>query len=463
MNKTALSLSMGLALMLASPTYTSAASAKTGASNNKVYNFDASWKFFLGDDSLASRSNYVDAKWRTLNLPHDWSIEQGIDRNAPAGNDGGYYPTGIGWYRKDFKLPASYRKGDKVQLYFEGVYMNSSVYVNGKKVGGHPYGYTSFFCDITDAVLPGKSNVVAVRVDNAQQKNCRWYSGSGIYRHVKLICTSPVHIANWGVNIQTKQISSSKATVVVATKVKNETSQSKNVYVSTLLGDGKSQLSEPVTVPAGSEMEISQEIAVKNPQLWDLENPNLYQATVKVMAEGDKVLDETKQTFGIRELKFSTDGFFLNGKKILLNGVCVHHDNGILGAAAFDKAEERKVRMMKEAGFNAIRTSHNLPSEAFLDACDRLGILVLDEPFDGWRDAKNKHDYSELFDKNWQQDVDGMVLRDRRHPSIISWGIGNEVIERKKLEVVTTAHKLASEVHRFDARPIGSPTRYYGI
>lgn len=451
MNKKALIFGMGLAVLLASPTYAAASSMADG----KKYNFNDSWKFYLGDDSLASAKNFVDAKWRTLSLPHDWSIEQKIDKNAPAGNDGGYYPTGIGWYRKNFKLPASYHKGDKVQLYFEGVYMNSSVYVNGKKVGGHPYGYSSFFCDITDAVLPGKSNVVAVRVDNAQQKNCRWYSGSGIFRPVKLICSSPVHISNWGVNIQTKQISSSQATMMVATKVKNETSQDKALYVSTSLEAGKSHKSEKVTVPAGAEMEISQEIAVSQPIFWDLEHPNLYHATVKVM-DDDKVIDETKQTFGIRELKFSTDGFFLNGKKVLINGGCVHHDNGILGAAAFDKAEERKVRLMKEAGFNAIRTSHNLPSEAFLDACDRLGMLVIDEAFDGWREAKNKHDYSELFDKYWQQDVDVMVLRDRRHPSVISWSIGNEVIERKKIEIVTTAHKLAGKVHRYDARPVTS-------
>lgn len=460
-NKIILSFMMGEALLLGTPSF--AASLQKGNSlqnakltNRQELNFDASWKFFLGDDSLASRSSYGDAKWRKLNLPHDWSIEQNIDRNAPAGNDGGYYPTGIGWYRKNFKLPASYRKGDKVQLYFEGIYMNSSVYVNGKLVGGHPYGYTSFFCDITDAILPGKNNVVAVRVDNAQQKNCRWYSGSGIYRPVKLICTPPVHISNWGVNIQTQQISSSQAVVLVTTQVKNETASARTISVSTLLSDGKRHQSEKINLPAGAETEIAQEIVVEQPKLWDLEHPNLYQATIKVMEDGNKILDERQQSFGIRELKFSTDGFFLNGKKVLINGGCVHHDNGILGAAAFDKAEERKVRLMKEAGFNAIRTSHNLPSEAFLDACDRLGMLVIDEAFDGWRDAKNKHDYAELFDKYWKQDVDGMVLRDRRHPSIISWSIGNEVIERKKIEVVTTAHNLASEVHRYDARPVTS-------
>ncbi len=454
LNNTALLWGMGLTMILTNPTDALAAT-KNGGQTRQDLNFDGAWRFYLGDDTLASRTAYNDAKWRTLNLPHDWSIEQAVDKNAPAGNDGGYYPTGTAWYRKNFKLPQTYRKGDKLLLYFEGVYMNSTVYVNGKKVGGHPYGYTSFFCDITDAVVAGKSNTVAVRVDNAQQKNCRWYSGSGIYRHVRLISVPPVHITNWGVNIQTKQITAAQATVTVGVKVKNETQQTKNVSLATTLENGTKQQSETVVLPAGGETEITQEISVEQPKLWDIDTPNLYNATIKVM-EDDKVVDEKQQQFGIRELRFSTDGFFLNGKKILINGGCVHHDNGILGAAAYDKAEERKVRMMKEAGFNAIRTSHNLPSEAFLDACDRLGMLVIDEAFDGWREAKNTHDYHELFDKYWQQDVDGMVLRDRRHPSVISWSIGNEVIERKKIEIVTTARKLASEVHRYDSRPVTS-------
>lgn len=415
--------------------------------------FDASWKFFLGDDQDASKPTFDDSKWRTLTLPHDWSVEQNLDKNAPAGNDGGYYPTGIGWYRKEYVVPASMR-GEKVYLYFEGVYMNSSVYVNGQLVGGHPYGYTSFFCDATQAIVPGKKNVVAVRVDNSQQKNCRWYSGSGIYRHVWLIHTPKLHIANWGVRIHTPEVSAAEASVEVKTIVKNETSSEKKVSVLTKI-DGAQDAASAITLAANSEQEVKQTLIVKSPKLWDLEAPNLYTAKISVVEDG-KAIDTYQQNFGIRSISYSSKGFFLNGRKINISGGCLHHDNGILGAAAFDRAEARKVRMMKEAGFNAARTSHNLPSEAFLDACDRQGLLVIDEAFDGWRDAKNEHDYSTLFDKYWQEDVEGMVLRDLNHPAIMAWSIGNEVIERKKLEVVTTAHKLAGKIREYDSRPITS-------
>ncbi len=415
--------------------------------------FDSSWKFYLGDEQAASKPEFNDSKWRSVNLPHDWSVEHQVDKDAPAGNDGGYYPTGIGWYRKSFVAPNSL-KGEKVYLYFEGVYMNSSVYVNGKLVGGHPYGYTSFFCDATEAIVPGKRNVVSVRVDNAQQKNCRWYSGAGIYRHVWLIHTPKLHIDNWGVAVHTPQVSTSQATVQVKTVLNNETTQTKNIKVVTKVAGAK-DVATSVSVPANSKQEVVQLLQVAQPKLWDIHAPNLYEAQVSVWDNG-KAIDTYTQTFGIRTINCSTKGFFLNGKKIDLNGGCLHHDNGILGAAAFDRAEARKVELMKKAGFNAARTSHNLPSEAFLEACDRQGLLVIDESFDGWREAKNTHDYSTLFDKYWQQDVEGMVLRDLNHPSIIAWSIGNEVIERKKLEVVTTAHKLASKIREYDNRPVTS-------
>ena len=415
--------------------------------------FDAGWKFHLGDQSLASSSAYNDGSWRTVTLPHDWSIELRPDKNAPAGNDGGYYPTGIAWYRKAFKVPTS-MKGEKVWLYFEGIYMNSTVYLNGKQVGGHPYGYTSFFCDATEAIKAGKQNVVAVRVDNSQQKNCRWYSGSGIYRHVWLIHTPLLHIANHGVHVATPHVAKDKATVVVTTTVQNEAAQARQLSVTTRVSD-REAVSTHVFMQAGETRDIEQQIEIHRPKLWDLATPHLYTADVTVESDG-KVIDEVSQSFGIRTLKFSTDGFFLNGRAIAINGGCVHHDNGILGAAAFDRAEERKVRLMKDAGFNAIRTSHNPPSEAFLNACDRLGMLVIDEAFDGWRDEKLPHDYSRLFDQWWQKDIEAMVLRDRNHPSIIAWSIGNEVIERKKIEVVTTAHKLSAEVHKYDDRPVTS-------
>lgn len=406
--------------------------------------FDDAWQFSYGD---------FQEKWRNLTLPHDWSIEQNIDKDAPAGNDGGYYPTGIGWYRKEYVVPAS-MKGEKIYLYFEGVYMNSSVYVNDQLVGGHPYGYTSFFCDATQAIIPGKKNIIKVRVDNSQQKNCRWYSGSGIYRHVWLIHTPKTHIANWGVRIYTPQVSATEATVEIKTIVKNESAANREVDVVAQVA-GAQDASSKITIPANSEQEIKQLLIVKSPKLWDIDSPNLYDAKVSIVENG-KTIDTYQQSFGIRSISYSNKGFFLNGKKINITGGCLHHDNGILGAAAFNRAEARKVRLMKEAGFNAARTSHNLPSEAFLDECDRQGLLVIDEAFDGWRDAKNAHDYATLFDKYWQEDIEGMVLRDLNHPAIMAWSIGNEVIERKKLEVVTTAHKLASKIRKYDNRPITS-------
>ena len=414
---------------------------------------DSSWKFFLGDELAASKSDYNDSKWRIVNLPHDWSIEHSIDEKVPAGNDGGYCVAGIAWYRKELMVPASL-KGEKVYLYFEGVYMNSSIYVNGQLIGGHPYGYTSFFCDATSAIIPGKKNVVAVRVDNSQQKNCRWYSGSGIYRHVWLIHTPKVHIENWGVAVHTPQVSASQATVQVKTMLNNETPVDKEVKVTIKVADAEDAVST-VIIPARGKKEVIQKLKVSHPKLWDINAPNLYDAHISIQ-DNDKIIDTYSQSFGIRTIHYSVKGFFLNGKKLDLNGGCVHHDNGILGAAAFDRAEFRKVQMMKSAGFNALRTSHNLPSEAFLEACDRLGMLVIDEAFDGWREAKTPYDYATLFDKYWQQDIEGMVLRDLNHPSIIAWSIGNEVIERKKIEVVATAHKLASKIREYDNRPITS-------
>lgn len=414
---------------------------------------DSSWKFFLGDEQAASKSDYNDSKWRIVNLPHDWSIEHSIDEKALSGNDGGYRVAGIAWYRKELMVPAALKE-EKVYLYFEGVYMNSSIYVNGQLIGGHPYGYTSFFCDATSAIIPGKKNVVAVRVDNSQQKNCRWYSGSGIYRHVWLIHTPKVHIENWGVAVHTPQVSASQATVQVKTMLNNETSVDKEVKVTVKVADAEDAVST-VIIPARGKKEVIQKLEVSHPKLWDINAPNLYDAHISIL-DNDKIIDTYSQSFGIRTIHYSVKGFFLNGRKLDLNGGCVHHDNGILGAAAFDRAEFRKVQMMKSAGFNALRTSHNLPSEAFLEACDRLGMLVIDEAFDGWRESKTPHDYASLFDKYWQQDIEGMVLRDLNHPSIIAWSIGNEVIERKKIEVVTTAHKLASKIREYDNRPITS-------
>ena len=371
------------------------------------------WQFALND------SNFTQA--RSVTLPHDWSIEQQFDRHAPTGNDGAYLPTGKGWYRRVLTLDKAY-KDKKVRLYFEGVYMNSKVYVNGQLAGGWPYGYSSFWVDVTPYIHIGKNEIV-VSVDNSQQKNCRWYSGSGIYRNVWLVTTPMTYIDDWSIEVTTTDIH----------------------HV---------ELSATVIRDDGTTSPISRTIEVAEPRLWSPDDPYLYEAELEVPG-GDRI----SVTYGIRTIDYDGErGLLLNGKPIKLNGACVHHDNGILGAAAYDDAEYRKAQLLKEAGFNAVRTSHNPPAEAFLRACDELGLLVIDEAFDGWREHKNEniYDYSTLFDLWWQRDVEAMVRRDRLHPSIFCWSTGNEVIERKKIEVVKTAHNLAERIRANDPqhRPV---------
>lgn len=422
--------------------------------------FDYGWKFYIGDTAAAEQKNFDDGNWRMLDLPNDWSIEGKVNPKNPSGNAGGYFPTGTGWYRKTFNVPVELA-GKKVSIYLEGVYMNAETFINGNSLGVHPYGYTSFGYDLTPYLQWGKENVIAVKVDNSQQINSRWYSGSGIYRHVWMLITDAVHIASWGVSVTTPVISSKKATVLVKTRVKNETKLDQDILVKTILWDqhkhiaGNKQLSIKLT--ANSEKEITQTITVPNPSLWANETPNLYEAQVQVL-KNKKAMDDCKTKFGIRSLNYSVEnGFRLNGKMIKLNGGCVHHDNGCLGSAAFDRAEEKKVEMLKAAGFNAVRTSHNPPSEAFLDACDRLGLLVIDESFDCWRVGKNKNDNAKYFNKWWQQDLASMVLRDRNHPSIIMWSIGNEVPERGTPAAVQTAEMLINSVKTMDTtRPVTS-------
>ena len=399
-----------------------------GASKQTVRKqlFDANWSFSK-DSSL----------WRAVDLPHDWSIEGTFSKDAPAGNDGGYLPTGKGWYRKTFTLGKD-APTKKLRLYFEGVYMNSQVYINGQLAGGHPYGYSSFFVDITPYIKVG-TNVVEVRVDNSQQKNCRWYSGSGIYRHVWLMTTPKQYIDEWSVSVTTHMGSDPRVSSVSGLH------QGLTPCVVSIKAD--------VVKEDGQREPIEKTLHVEKPHLWSPDDPYLYHTTLE--ADGDVL----PVTYGIRTIEYSAEkGLLLNGKPIVLNGGCVHHDNGILGAAAFDAAEYRKVKLMKEAGFNAVRTSHNPPSEAFLRACDELGLLVIDEAFDGWRDKKNDYDYSTLIDQWWQDDLKAMVLRDRNHPSIFCWSIGNEVIERKKLEVVKTAHQMATLCRQLDEqrRPVTS-------
>ena len=413
--------------------------------------FDSGWKFLLDAPANAQEPTLDDASWRALDLPHDWSIEFAAVADAPAGNAGGFFPTGIGWYRKHYTYTPS--EGVK-RLYFEGVYMNAQVYVNGLPAGEHPYGYTSFDVDITPFLRSG-DNVIAVKVDNSQQGNCRWYSGSGIYRHVWLIEEPPVHLEHQGTFITTVQAGEREAVVNVSAAVINGSGTAFSGTLDIDIRDAGASVATarvPVSVAAGDTVVLSQDIRIASPKLWSPEKPNMYVANLSV---GNHA---AAQTIGIRTIRWnSAEGFVLNGARILLNGGCVHHDHGIIGAAAFDAAEYRKARQLKEAGYNAVRTSHNPPAPAFLDACDELGLRVIDESFDGWRSEKSPFDYSKIFDQWYKEDVHSMVRRDRNHPSIIMWSTGNEVIERKELAVVKTAKLLKQAIHDYDTtRPVTS-------
>jgi beta-galactosidase len=431
--------------------------------------FDNNWKFFLGDAKGGEKPSFNDKTWRDIDLPHDWSIEKLPGQEAgkvvgPFSKESigttatGYTIGGVAWYRKTFTLNQKGKYNSTI-ISFDGVYMNSDVWVNGKFLGNHPYGYTAFHYDISNFLnSAGKPNVIAVKVKNEGQ-NSRWYSGSGIYRHVWLIQKQAVHIAYNGVYITTENISSNEAVVKIATSV-NEVKE-KNAVVRLLIKvispDGKIlQTTETqAKTLSSSNDEFIQKITIPQPKLWSVESPNLYTAEIQVVADGI-VSDKVSTTFGIRTIHFDAQtGFTLNGKKVLLKGGCMHHDNGFLGSATIDRAEERRVELMKAYGFNAIRTSHNPPSEQFLDACDRNGVLVLDEAFDMWEQQKNSQDYHLYFKDWWQKDIESMVLRDRNHPSVIFWSIGNEINERADSVGYILTKQLADEVRRLDpTRPV---------
>jgi len=422
--------------------------------------FDQDWKFLLGDPAGAESPSYDASAWRSLDVPHDWSIEGKIDPQNPMGGSGGFFPAGVGWYRKTFTVPAGW-SAKRVSVEFEGVYMNATVYINGHGLGMHPYGYTTFFHDLTPHLKPGESNVLAVRVDQSKHRNTRWYSGSGIYRHVWLHATSPVHVAPWGTFITTPEVTADRARVSVKTRIVNESGGQSNVSLQTVIyarsGAAVGRSNSNAALKPGDPVEVSQEIAVDKPALWSPESANLYRAVTRVMQDG-KTFDEVSTPFGIRSIEWSAErGFLLNGKTVKMTGGCVHHDNGPLGAAAFDRAEERRVRMLKESGFNAIRTAHNPPSPAFLDVCDRLGMLIMDEAFDCWSRGKNPQDYSVVFKDWWQRDIDAMVLRDRNHPSVVIWSIGNEIPERGEPLGAEESKMLAVYLRGLDrSRPITS-------
>jgi beta-galactosidase len=443
--------------------------------------FDSGWRFYLGDVEGAERPEFDDASWRALDLPHDWSIEDLPPRPesdgsgttweltdsplhigpfdsqlSPGQTATGFVLGGIGWYRKRFRLrpgPAA-----RVEILFDGVYMNSDVWLNGQLLGNHPYGYTSFAYDMTPQLKPDGENVLAVRVCN-EGKTSRWYSGSGIYRHVWLTVTGPVRIPVWGVCVTTREVAQSSAAVTVAAKIENHTDDKQDVTVRLRLvgpdGTDASLSESPQEVMPGVEAVNEQTVQVSLPRLWSPATPELYRAEVELAIAG-KVVDRTETIFGIRKIEVDAErGLRINGEVVKLKGGCMHHANGVLGSAAIDRAEQRRVQLMKAQGFNAIRTSHNPPSPMFLDECDRQGIAVIDEAFDMWEDGKNPQDYHLYFDEWWQRDLDSMLLRDRNHPSVILWSIGNEIHERADPKGVEIAKKLVDEVKRLDAsRPV---------
>ena len=408
------------------------ACANADASAPRSANFDEGWKFNLGDSAAYSQPDFNDSSWRSLNLPHDWAIEGDFSKENPSGTGGGALPGGIGWYRKTFTVPG-YKEGEKVYIDFDGAYMNTTVYINGHELGTRPYGYASFSYDITPWLKEG-DNVIAVKVDNSDQPNSRWYSGCGIYRHVWLRKLDAIHVAQWGTYVTSSDITPDSATVNIATTVDNTSATDAEVTLTTRVIDPQGKVAATVTasdnIAAGKSATVNQTARVADPQLWSLDNPALYSVVTDV-AVGGKTVDTYQTTTGIRTIEFTADkGFFLNGEQVKINGVCMHHDLGALGAAVNTRAIRRQLEILQEMGVNAYRASHNPPAPEVLALCDSMGILVMDEAFDMWRKRKTERDYARFFDEWHERDLTDLVTRDRNHPSIIMWSIGNEVLEQ---------------------------------
>ncbi len=423
-----------------------------------VADFDKDWHFHLGDVSSAENPAMNDDAWRTLDLPHDWSVEGKFSKDNPATPEGGALPGGIGWYRKAFMVPAA-SKNKKVYIDFDGVYQKSTVWINGHQLGFRPNGYISFRYDLTPYLKFGGKNSIAVKVDNSVQPNSRWYSGSGIYRNVWLVTTDKVAIDHWGTYVTTPKVSSESATVELKTSIRNSSGKPHAITLVTSVYDAAGKMVGGKTsagVPLKDSLtSVDQEMSVNHPKLWSTTNPYLYKVVTKVI-ENNNAVDEYTTTLGIRYFNFDADkGFSLNGKTVKILGVCDHHDLGSLGAAINTRALERQLQMLKAMGCNGIRTSHNPPAPELLDLCDKMGFIVMDEAFDCWEWKKAKYDYH-LFFKEWhKRDLEDQILRDRNHPSVIIWSIGNEIPQQGDTSALRLAPELAGIVHSLDkTRPI---------
>lgn len=391
--------------------------------------FDAGWEFTDQNASFFGPP----PQWQPVHLPHDASILKARSGDHPTGGGGGYAWSGVVTYRKKIQVPEEWR-GESVQLEFEGVYMNAEVSLNRNVVILHPYGYTGFLADLTPYLNYGAENELTVVVNNSAQPNSRWYSGTGIYRHVWLRRGGAIRIAPWGVGVSTPVAGPAESVVAVSTELVNSSAATAALVLRSAVVDaaGKvvAQAEVPLTLAAGGRQTLRQELRLTGARLWSVESPELYTLASEVQVDG-AVVDAETTPFGVRTVTVDAEhGLRLNGVPLKLKGGCIHHDNGLLGATSYDRAEARKVELMKAAGFNAIRCAHNPPAPAMLDACDRLGMLVIDETFDCWRMGKNPNDYHLVFEDWWQRDTASMVLRDRNHPAVIIWSIGNEVPER---------------------------------
>jgi beta-galactosidase len=425
--------------------------------------FNTGWRFSLAASDDAWKGDFDDTGWRLLDLPHDWSIEGEFSESNPAGAGGGALPGGTGWYRKTFKIDPS-KKDKLIYIEFDGVYRNSEVWINGNYLGIRPYGYSSFRYELTPYLSYGdEMNVLAVKVDNSKQPNSRWYSGSGIYRNVWLVSTEKIAVDHWGTFVTASVISKDSARIMISAAIRNSTgSQAPVTVASTVFNPGGQKvamvknaginLADTVTV-------VTQEVTLKDPSLWSVEKPDLYRVVTEVMS-GGKVFDRYETVTGIRSFAFDSEkGFILNGKHVRILGVCNHHDLGCLGAAVNTRAIERQLELLKEMGCNGIRTSHNPPAPELLDLCDRMGFIVMDEAFDMWKIKKTDFDYSLDYDEWHKRDLEDMVLRDRNHPSVFIWSIGNEIMEQRDttLTGIPMAKELAGIVRALDnTRPITS-------
>ena len=420
--------------------------------------FNQDWRFQLGDVTNGQDIDLDDSRWRQLDLPHDWSIEGEFSEKAPAGTGGGALPGGIGWYRKSFTVPLT-AKGKSIFIEFDGVYRNSEVWINDHYLGKRPYGYISFQYELTPHLIFGSSkNVIAVKVDNSQQPNSRWYSGSGIYRNVWLTTLDPVHVEHWGTYWTTPEVNNQSATVVIKTKVNNSSKSAAPVSLTTIIQDANGRVVARHTEKS-APAEVSQTLKVSSPTLWSDERPYLYKI-VSQLEQGGRVVDRYETPLGIRTFRFDVNkGFFLNDKPVKIRGVCNHHDLGSLGAAVNTRAIERQLEMLKEIGVNGIRTSHNPPAPELLELTDKMGFIVMDEAFDIWKIQKTKFDYHLDWDEWHKRDLEDMVLRDRNHPSIFIWSIGNEVVEQwnENPEGGRISRELVGIVRNLDkTRPITS-------